>query len=98
MSGFVLDEKFQRNASKFAIFYIYVNPKLLFCLLFHATLLFSLMNALVYDDIDQGSCTKCKTEKATSGFHMYKIWQILTRFAGIFRQAQTLKLGGVIFL
>ena len=30
ISGFVLDEKFQRNASKFAIFYIYENPKLLF--------------------------------------------------------------------
>ena len=27
---FVLDEKFQQNASKFAIFYIYENPKLLF--------------------------------------------------------------------
>ena len=26
----MLDEKFQRNASKFAIFYIYENPKLLF--------------------------------------------------------------------
>ena len=69
-----------------------------FCFSFCATLCFSLMNALVYDDIDEGSCTKCKTEKATSGFHMYKIWQILKRFAGIFRQAQTLKLGGVIFL
>ena len=30
ISGFVLDEKFQRNASKFAIFYVYENPKLLF--------------------------------------------------------------------
>ena len=27
---FVLDKKFQRNASKFTIFYIYENPKLLF--------------------------------------------------------------------
>ena len=26
----MLDEKFQQNASKFAIFYIYENPKLLF--------------------------------------------------------------------
>ena len=29
-SEFVLNEKFQRIASKFAIFYIYENPKLLF--------------------------------------------------------------------
>ena len=35
-------------------------------------------------------------EKATLGFCIYKIWQILKRFAGTFRQAQTLKLGGVI--
>ena len=27
---FVLDEKFQQNASKVAIFYIYENPKMLF--------------------------------------------------------------------
>ena len=30
ISEFVLDEKFQQNASKFAIFYIYENPRLLF--------------------------------------------------------------------
>ena len=30
VSEFVLDEKFQRNASKFALFYIHENPKLLF--------------------------------------------------------------------
>ena len=35
-------------------------------------------------------------EKATLGFRIvYKIWQILKRFAGTFCQAQTLKLGGV---
>ena len=34
-------------------------------------------------------------EKAALGFCIYKIWQILKRFAGTFRQAQTLKLGGV---
>ena len=27
ISEFVLNEKFQRNASKFAIYYIYENPK-----------------------------------------------------------------------
>ena len=36
-------------------------------------------------------------EKATLGFRVvYKIWQILKRFTGTFRRAQTLKLGGVI--
>ena len=34
-------------------------------------------------------------EKATMGFCIYKIWQILKRFAGTFRRAQTLELGGV---
>ena len=34
-------------------------------------------------------------EKAILGFRIYKIWQILKHFAGTFRQAQTLKLGGV---
>ena len=34
-------------------------------------------------------------EKATLGFRIYKIWQIVKRFAGTFRQAQTLKLGRV---
>ena len=51
---FMLDENFQQNASEFVIFYIHENPKLLFLFLFHATLFFSLMNALVYVNIDQG--------------------------------------------
>ena len=35
-------------------------------------------------------------DKATaSGFRIYKISQILKRFAGTFRRPQTLKLGGV---
>ena len=37
-------------------------------------------------------------EKATLGFRIYKIWQILKRFAGTFHRAQTLKLGGVGFV
>ena len=37
-----------------------------------------------------------KRGKATSGFCIYKIWQILKRFAGTFRRTQTLKLVGVI--
>ena len=32
---------------------------------------------------------------ATLGFHIHKIWQILKCFAGTFRQAQILNLGGV---
>ena len=51
----MLDEMTRRSASKFAIFYVYENPKLLFPFFsFRVTLLFSLMNALVYVDIDQG--------------------------------------------
>ena len=34
-------------------------------------------------------------EKATLSFRIYKIWQILKRFAGTFRRANTLKLWGV---
>ena len=45
---FVLDEKFQLNASKFAIFYIYENSKLLFPVFILCYFIFSLMNALVY--------------------------------------------------
>ena len=49
----MLDDTTQQNGSKFAIFYIYENPKMLFTLFisFHVTTLlyfFPLMNALVY--------------------------------------------------
>ena len=37
-------------------------------------------------------------ENATLGFRTYKLWQISKRFVGTFRQAQTLKLGGVTFI
>ena len=46
---FALNEMFQQNALKFAIFYVYEN-KCSFS--FRATLYFYLMNALVYVDID----------------------------------------------
>ena len=36
-------------------------------------------------------------ERATLGFRIYEIWQILERFAGTFHRAQTLKLAGVKF-
>ena len=52
---FMLDEMFQRNASKFAIFLEYENP----CSFFHFVLLFfSLMNALVYIGIHWGEKNK----------------------------------------
>ena len=51
---FMLDEKFQRNVSKFAIFYIYENPKLFFLFFFFCYLIFPLMNVLVYVNKDQG--------------------------------------------
>ena len=54
ISGFVLDEKFQRNASKFATFYVFENQHSFFRFSFRATLGFYLMNALVYVNIDQG--------------------------------------------
>ena len=41
ISGFVLDEKFQPNASRFTIFYIYENPKLLFPFLILCYFIFS---------------------------------------------------------
>ena len=37
-----------------------------------------------------------KNEKNYMCFHIPKLWQILKRFAGTFRRAQTLKLRGVI--
>ena len=51
---FALNEMFQRNASKFAIYYVKENPCSFFRFSLRATLYFYLMNALVYVDIDQG--------------------------------------------
>ena len=50
----MLDEMFQQNASKFAIFLENENSHSLFRFSFRATLFSPLMNALVYVDIDQG--------------------------------------------
>ena len=47
---FMLDEMFQWNTSKFAIFHIYENPKSFFP--FHSTLFFPLMNALALVYVD----------------------------------------------
>ena len=54
ISGFVLIEKFQQNASKFAIFYMHENLKLFFPFFISWNFIFSLMNALVDGNIDQG--------------------------------------------
>ena len=73
ISGFVLNKKFQWNASKFDIFHIGVGKsKVTFHLLLHATLCFSLCPLSIY-----------------------KMWQILKRFVGIFCQTQTMELEGV---
>ena len=50
---FARNKIFQRNASKFAIFYVLENTNRFFRFSFHETLYFYLMNALVYVDIDQ---------------------------------------------
>ena len=50
---FMLDEMTRQNASKFAIFYIYENPNLLFPFFISCYFSFSLMNAQVYVQIDQ---------------------------------------------
>ena len=36
---------------------------------------------------------KIRNEKTTLGFRIFKLWQILKRFAGTFHKALTLKLG-----
>ena len=51
---FMLDEMTWRNASKIVMFYMYKTPKLLFPFFISCYFIFSLMNALVYVDIDQG--------------------------------------------
>ena len=66
--------------------YIYKNPKLLCMFLISCYFIFYR---------EEKSSTKWKTEKATLGFRIYKIWQILNCFAWIFRRAESLKLGGV---
>ena len=51
---FILNLMPQQNTSKFAIFYEYENPKLLLPLFISCNLIFTLMNALVYVDINHG--------------------------------------------
>ena len=51
ISGFVLDKKFQRNASKFVISYTYENTKLIFPFFISCYFIIPLMNALVYVNI-----------------------------------------------
>ena len=50
----VLDEKPPQNTSKFAILLEYENPRSFFSFFISCYFIFSLMNALVYVDIDQG--------------------------------------------
>ena len=81
---FVLDEKFQRNASKFAIFDLYENPKLLFPFFISCYVLYIFTSR------------NGKRKKQLWVFvYLYQICHILKRFAGTFCRAQTLNLGGV---
>ena len=83
----------QRNASKFAMFYVYENPHSFFRFSFCATLYFYLMSALVYvcpalcrhrPEHSLGKNIKLhemKNEKNYMGFLITKIWQILRHFS-----------------
>ena len=50
----MLDEMTQQNTSKFATFYIYENPKLIFPVFISCYFIFPLINAPVDVDIDKG--------------------------------------------
>ena len=83
-SGFVLNEKFQRNASKFAIFYIYENPKLLFPFFISCYFIF-LPNECPglcrhrpgHSLVKKIKLLEMENEKNYLGFLIQKIWQIL---------------------
>ena len=64
MTRFMLDEMTQFDTSKFAIVYIHENPKLLFWFFISCNFIFSIMNALVYVNIDQGAFIKGKNKLA----------------------------------
>ena len=91
---FILDEIAWKNASKFFIFNnVYKNPKLLYFFSFHEYYIFftlSVMNNLVYFDIDQGhkgenynDLHELKKLKKQLRVY-YKVWQILKRFVWSF--------------
>ncbi len=67
----------QRNASEFAVFYIYENPKLIF----HSLLLYFFPNdyqhrpGLGYSLGEKNKAAR--NEKPTLAFCIYEIWQIL---------------------
>ena len=96
---FMLDKMFQRNASKFAIFYMYENSNLLFLFFIPCYLIFSPNECpdlcrhrpghSLGEEIKQ---YKMKNIKKCMGFLMSKVWQILKHFAGTFHREQTLKL------
>ena len=52
--SFELNEMFQGNTSKFAIFYVYENPHSIFFFILCNFFTFSLMNSLLYVNKDQG--------------------------------------------
>ena len=99
ISGFVLNEKFQRNTSKFAIFYIGIRkPKVAFSV-FHFVLFYffpswvprsmsTLTRAFIREKNKVALNEKLKKQLWVF-VYLYKIWQILKRFAGTFCRAQT---------
>ena len=92
----MLDEMFQQNALKFAIFLEYENPCSISSLFISCYLFFPLMNALIYVNINQGihqwkknKVAPNEKQKKQLQVFIYKIWQILKGFAGTFHQAYT---------
>ena len=104
--GFVLNEKFQRNASKFAIFYIHTRyakiQSYFFRISFRAILFF--LNECpslcrhnpghsLGEKIKVAQHEKRKRQLWVFVYYIkYGFWSV---FAGTFRRAQSLKLGGV---
>ena len=92
----MLDEMTWRNASKFAIFLEYENPKLLFPFFILCNLIF-LPNECpgLYQhgpghslgEKNKVARNEKQNKKKHLGFHIQKIWQILKRFARLFHQA-----------
>ena len=73
----MLDEMTQQNTSKFATFYIYENPTLIFPVFISCYFIFPLINAPVDVDIDKGihkgKSTVARNEKRKNlrGFSYY---------------------------
>ena len=90
----MLDEMTLQNPSKFAIFYIYENPKLLFPFFISCYFTFSPNECPGLCRHGPGhslgkniKLQEMKNEKNYIGFLVHEIWQILKDFARSFHQA-----------